>query len=530
MKRLLVFGIPIVLILGLVFWRLSAEKAAAQEAASQQGSRKNAVVSADMAEAAPATLSTTLEAVGTVQSPYKVDLSPRTAGRIDFLEVREGDHVQVGQVVVRINPSDLEGAALQQQAAVAEARAKLAEAQISKSSNDVAIQGNVRQQQANLATAKAELLQAKQTYEAQVQSAQSNVVDATAKVKAAQSDIRNNQAKVASAQADADNAKLKYERLERLLKSGYVAAQNVDDARADYQVAEKGVDVAEAQLDASRSALDSANPQLDSAKQQLEIAKKKADVDVQTAAARVNQAQAALDIAKANRSGSAAYSENLAALEASVKSAEAQLAQAQAKQADTVLKSSIEGTVTARNADPGSMASPGSAVVTIQYLKWLFVTASLPIENADAVHIGQEVKLSFDAFPGRTWIGKISQVNPAADPQSRQFSFQVRLDNPDGAIRPGMYAKANIIISRVQAAVAVPKGAVDDSSGKPQVKVVDSEGVVSTRAVEIGQSDATLTEIRSGLKVGEKVVTLSYSPLKDGSKIRLPKQGEGKTK
>ena len=109
MKRLLVFGIPIVLILGLVFWRLSAEKAAAQEAASQQGSRKNAVVSADMAEAAPATLSTTLEAVGTVQSPYKVDLSPRTAGRIDFLEVREGDHVQVGQVVVRGGASTASG-------------------------------------------------------------------------------------------------------------------------------------------------------------------------------------------------------------------------------------------------------------------------------------------------------------------------------------------------------------------------------------------------------------------------------------
>lgn len=528
MKRIFAFGTPIIVILGLVFWRLTLNRAAAAETVKQQTSRRGAATSVDLAVAGPQTLVHNLEAVGTVVSPFKVDLAPKVAGRIDYLEVREGDIVRKGQVIVRINPSDLTGALLEQEAAVAEARAKLAQAQITKDSNDVTIQGNIRQEQANLETAKAELEQAKQTYNAQVQTANSAVVDATARVSSANSDIRNSAAKVGSAQADEANAKQKYERLNRLLQAGYVAAQTVDDANAAYQVAAKAVDVAQAVLEGSQSALASTRAQLDSARQQLAIVKKKANVDVQTAAAKVKQAQAALDVAKANVSGTAAYAENLAALRAGVNSAVAQQAQAQAKQADTVLTSTIDGTITARNADPGSVASTTSPVVTIQFLKWLFVTASLPIEEAANVRQGHEVTLSFDAYPGRTWRGKISQINPAADPQSRQFTFQIRLDNPDNALRPGMYAKVIVPASSVNVAVAVPKDAVDTTGANPVVRVVDRDGVVAVREVKTGESAGDYIQILDGVKPGEQVVKLSYAQLKDGAKVRLKKAGDKK--
>lgn len=526
MKRLIVFGVPVVILLALVFWRISSEKAATREAASQQSSRKGAAAAVDLATAGPATIQITLDAVGTVQSPYKVDLAPKVAGRIDYLEVREGDPVRKGQVLVRINPSDLEGAIVQQEAAVSEARARLAQAQITKNSNDVSIEGDIRQQQANLATAQAEYKQAKQDYAAQVQTANSSVVDATAKVKSAESDIRNSQAKVESAKADAANAKLKYERLARLLKSGFVAAQLVDDANAAYQVADKNVDVAQAQLEASQSARDSAKAQLDSANQQLSIAKRKAQVDVETAAAKLSQAQAAYDVARANRSGSAAYQQNLAALNAGVRSAEAQLAQAQSKRADTVLTSSIDGTVTARNADPGSVGTVGDPILTVQFLQWLFVNASLPIENANLVKPGQPLSLTFDAFPKRVWHGTIAKVNPAADPQSRQFTFLVRLENPGGELRPGMYAKVLVPADRIEAQVAVPKDAVDTTGSQPKVRVVDEKGIVTSRTVTLGESDDKMIQILTGLEAGDKVVALSYTPLKDGQKVRLPGQGQ----
>jgi len=524
MKRIFAFGAPLIIILALVFWRLASNRAAAADTAKSQSSRKNAAASVDLAVAGPQTLTTNLEAVGTVMSPFKVDISPKVAGRIDFLEVREGDVVTKGQVLVRINPSDLTGATLEQQAAVSEAKAKLAQAEITKNSNDMTIKGSINQEQANLDTAKAEYQQAQQTYEAQVQTARSAVVDATAKVSSAQSDIRNNQAKVASAQADANNSKLKWQRQAKMLDAGYVAQQAVDDAYAAYQVSAKAVDVAQAALEGSQSALDSSKAQLDSANQQLSITKKKASVDVQTALAKVKQAQSQLDVAKAGLAGTAAYEANLDALREGVKSAQAQLDQAKAKEGETILTSTIDGTVTARNADPGSIANVGSAVVTVQFLKWLFVTVSLPIENANVVRQGIDVSLSFDAFPGRIWHGKISQVNPVADPQSRQFTFQVRMDNPDGSLRPGMFSKVLVPASSVQADVAVPKGAVDTSAGSPVVRVVDKDGVVSVRQVKVGASAGDYTQILDGVKAGEQVVKLSYTPLKDGAKVRLPKK------
>jgi RND family efflux transporter MFP subunit len=528
MKRVFIWILPLGLILSLVGWRLSTKQAAAQQATGQAASRKNAPQAADIAVAGPAMIETVIEAVGNAESPFKVDISPKTSGRIDYLVVREGDPVKKGQVLVQLNPSDLEGMLLQQQAAVAESRARLAEAQISKSANDATIQGNLLEQQANLSTAQAAYEQAKQTYDAQIADAQSAVVDAQAKVSSAQSEIRNNQAKVASARADADNAKLRYERYQKLLAQGYIAGQLVDDARASSQVAEKAVDVANAELDGSRSAKDSADAQLKSAQQQLQIAKKRAEASVKTARAQVNQAEATLKVAKANQSGSAAYQENLAALSAGVRSSQAQLSQAQSKKQDMVLRSSVDGTVTARNADPGSIANAGQAILTVQSLDWLYIQSSLPIELSPRIRVGQSVRLRFDGFPDRVWNGKISQVNPSADSQTRQFTFLVRLENPERLLRPGMYAQISIPVEKLQVQVAVPKTAVQEQKGKQTVRVVDEKGDVTVRDVEIGESNDKLVQIVKGLSPGDKVVALSYTSLKEGQKVRLPGQGGDK--
>lgn len=530
MKRAFIWGAPLVLLLGLIFWRLTTEKAAAQEVAKQSETRRNAPQAADMATAGPAMIERVLDATGNAESPFKVDISPRTSGRIDYLVVREGDAVRKGDVLAQLNPSDLEGQLLQQQASVSESRARLAEAQISKSANDAAIEGGYLEQQANLTTAQAELEQALQTYDAQIADSQSAVVDAQARVRTAESDVRNNQAQVASAQAEAANAKQKWERYQKLLEQGYIAGQLVDDAKANSLVADKAVDVAIAELEGSRSALESAQAQKRSADQQLQIAKKRADASVKTARAKVSQAQATLKVARANRSGSAAYQANLNALSAGVRSSEAQLNQAQARKQDMILKSSIDGIVTARNADPGSIASAGQPILTVQSLNWLYIKSALPIEYSSKVKLGQTVRLRFDGFPGRTWDGKISQINPSADSQTRQFSFQIRLENPGQTIRPGMFAQIAVPIEKIQVQVAVPKTAVQDQAGKKSVRVVDAKGDIVVRDVEVGEENDKLIQIISGLTAGEKVVGLSYSPLREGQKVRTPSKGSGESK
>jgi RND family efflux transporter MFP subunit len=524
MKSTLIWGTPLLLLLALVAWRLSSERAEAQETAGQAANRRNAPQAADVAVAGPTVIETVLNAVGTAESPYRVDLSAKTSGRIESLSVREGDPVKKGDLLVQLNPSDLDGQLLEQQAAVAEARARLAEAQISKSANDAAIEGGYLQQEANLATAIAEYEQAKQSYEAQISDARSSVVDAQARVKQSESEVKNSLARVASAQADSDNARLRWERYQKLLREGYVAGQLVDDARANLTVSEKAVEVANAQLEGSRSGLDSTRAQLASAEQQLTIAKNRASASVKTASARVTQARSALKVAQANRSGSAAYRANLSALESGVQLAEAQLNQAIAKKQDMALRSSVDGIVTARNADPGSMATPGQPILTIQSLNWLYIKASLPIEHASKVKLGQSVQLRFDGFPGRVWDGRIAQINPSADTQTRQFTFQVRLDNPQLTVRPGMYAQISVPIERVPVQVAVPKTAVATEAGKSTVRVVDGKGEVAVREVKTGLSNDKFVQIVGGLTGGEKVVSLSYTNLRDGQKIR--QQGE----
>ncbi len=529
MKRAIFWGAPLALLLGLVAWRLSTERADAQETATQAASRRNAPQAADLITAGPATLQTFIESVGTAESPFKVDISAKASGRIETLSLREGDPVRKGDIVAQLNPSDLGGQLLQQQAALAEARARLAEAQISKSANDISLEGGYSQQEANLLTAKAELEQAQQSYEAQIADAKSRVVDATSRVAAAESDVRNNQARVAAAKADADNAKQRYERFTKLLAEGYIAGQLVDDARANLTVAEKAVDVANAQLDGSRSALESAKANLNSANQQFAIAKNRASASVKTARARVDLAQSALRVAKANRSGTKAYEANLKALEASVRAAQAQVDQAAAKRQDMTLRSSIDGIVTARNADPGSLATPGQTLLTIQSLDWLLIEGSMPVEHASKVFAGQSVQLKFDGYPGRTWSGRITHINPAADRQTRQFRFQVRLENQDGSLRPGMFAQILIPLARVPVAIAIPKTALNEQGGKHTVRVVDEKGEVQVQDVVLGQSNEKIVEIKSGLTAGDKVVALSYSTLREGQKVGMGGEGKGKS-
>jgi multidrug efflux pump subunit AcrA (membrane-fusion protein) len=88
-----------------------------------------------------------------------------------------------------------------------------------------------------------------------------------------------------------------------------------------------------------------------------------------------------------------------------------------------------------------------------------------------------------------------------------------------------MYAKVLVPADRIQAPVAVPKDAVDITGSLPKVRVVDDKGVVMNRTVTLGESDDKMVQIKTGLEAGDKVVALSYTPLKDGQKVRLPGQG-----
>jgi membrane fusion protein (multidrug efflux system) len=159
------------------------------------------------------------------------------------------------------------------------------------------------------------------------------------------------------------------------------------------------------------------------------------------------------------------------------------------------------------------------------------VTAAVPEEVSRRVFVGQETACDFDALPGRTFHGRITQVNPAADPQSRQFQIRVRLDNPGYRVKPGMFGRVRLETDRVRNAVTVPREAIKFASGDraagvaarhaASVTVIGAEGKAQVREVETGASDDKYIAVTRGLEAGEKVVILSSRPIKAGQQVRV---------
>jgi len=505
-KRWLVALIPVVLIGAPVAWRLYERQAQSAAEAAQRSARAGFAPTVSLAPVEVRDITRIFKATGSVEAPLNVEIASKVTGRIEYLQVREGDRVRKGQVLVRIDPSEIEANVQQQQANLAEAQYRLAQAQLNQSPTNVAVNTQIRQQKASVLSATADLNQVRENSKAQLAAANAGVRDAESKV-------ANARAAVQSAQANLDNATAKYNRILDLYKQGFTAAQDVDDAKAAMKVQQSALDIAQGQLK-------SAIAQKEAAEQQASIVKTKGDADIAAARAKLDQAKAALEYANANSVQKPAYEQSLSALRASVDAARAALKMAQAKRADTVLTAPLDGVVTARYADPGAMATPGQPIIAVQFTKQIWVTIAVPEEISPKLHIGQPAKVTVDALPDRVFMGSIIQVNGAADPESRQLMARVILDNKEGLFKPGMYARVSIETDRVKSAISVPREAVQRDTAGPFVMVVDAANKAMRRDVVLGAESPDRIAIEEGVRPGEKVVTMSASPVRDGQEVR----------
>jgi HlyD family secretion protein len=520
MRRWILFLLPVLLLGGLIGWRLNVKGQEKREQDNAAQARKTAAPNVSVVEASRRDIEHVFEGIGSVDSPFNVKIASKITGRLEFLELREGDKVTVGQVIARIDPSELEAQVRQQQANVAEAQARLAQAELNTNPTSVGVTSQIRQQQAAVNSARANFNQVQQNYNAQVAAAQSSVTDAQARVDSATSAIANAQASLRSARANLANIQARYNRTNDLYKQGFIAAQDVDDARTQVDVQKGAVEVAQGQLDGAQSARESALAQKNAAQKQADIVATKGKSDIEASRAALRQAQASLDLARANTAQRPAFQANLDALRAAVAAAQAQLRNVQALLDQSILRSSITGYVTGRYMDPGTIATAGQPIVAIQALRQVYVTTSVPEDISRQVHEGMMADASFDALPNKTFRGKITQVNPAADPQSRQFTVRITLDNPQNLVKPGMFARVRLVTERFPNALVVPREAVKTTKDGPVVTVVDAGNVAHLRPVKTGPEDTTGIAIQEGVQPGEKVVTLSQMPLKEGQAVK----------
>lgn len=170
------------------------------------------------------------------------------------------------------------------------------------------------------------------------------------------------------------------------------------------------------------------------------------------------------------------------------------------------LNSPIDGTVVERNATIGATVGPDANVFKIIDTSRVWVDANVFEKDLSRVRVGQGVKLSVTAFPGVTFTGRVIFINTVVDPDSRTVKVRTEVPNPDGRLKPEMFANIEIVTDVKGAAISIPQAAVLDDNGKNIVFVADGN-TYKQRQVQLGIKNGDRVEIIDGLNSGDKVVT-----------------------
>lgn len=220
----------------------------------------------------------------------------------------------------------------------------------------------------------------------------------------------------------------------------------------------------------------------------------------------------------------------LSAAEAQLANARAMLANAQKQLDKTSIHSPFSGIVSARQVSAGDVVSPGGALFTVVNPATMRLEASVPADQLSEVHVGAPVDFTVNGYPGRHFTGRVTRINPVADPSTRQVRIIVSLPNQNGLLVGGLFADGHVS-SEVRTAPVVPLSAVDERGLHPFVMLIKG-GQVKKADVDLGIRDASneTVEIRSGLAPGDSVLLGAARGISPGTPVRVGAIGADTTK
>ncbi|HEX2488656.1 MAG TPA: efflux RND transporter periplasmic adaptor subunit [Blastocatellia bacterium] len=302
---------------------------------------------------------------------------------------------------------------------------------------------------------------------------------------------------------DQRDAKLKVEQAEATLKQtlarlGMKEGENFDSNRnADVRVAKSQLDWAKLELDRSMKLIEKGD-----------IPRSSYDEKVTNHNLAQARYQAALD----------SVNQQLAAVEQQ----RAALALAKKALADTVVRSPISGAVKEKHVSRGAYLMVNGKIVTLVKINPLRLRADVPESSAAAVRTGQTVNVTVDAFPNRTFTGRVARIGPSLDEKTRALTIEAEVANAGNLLRPGMFAKSRLITAANAPAVMVPQRAVALAAGLSKVFVIEN-GKAVERIVKTGKTDGDLIEIVEGVKDGETVAISNLDKLQSGTDVHVGK-------
>lgn len=218
---------------------------------------------------------------------------------------------------------------------------------------------------------------------------------------------------------------------------------------------------------------------------------------------------------------------------AAVETARASVASAQAQKLDRVIRAPFSGRVGISDVAPGTLISPGTAIVSLDDVSVIRVDFSVPDRYLATLRQGLPIAARPDALPGETFQGRIAQIDTRIDPTTRAVKARAEFPNPGGRLKPGMLVKVSID-QGMRAAPAVPEAAVQFEGTQASVFLIAKgpKGQVARRTnVETGLAYGGFVEITSGVKPGDKIVADGLNRVQDGAPVGggqgRPGQGAG---
>lgn len=209
--------------------------------------------------------------------------------------------------------------------------------------------------------------------------------------------------------------------------------------------------------------------------------------------------------------------------------ARAALNVASAQKLDRVIRAPFSGRVGISDIAPGTLISPGTAIVSLDDVSVIRVDFSVPDRYLSILRQGLAITAAPDALPGERFVGHIAQIDTRIDPATRALKARAEFANADGRLKPGMLIKVGIDQGQRQA-VAVPEAAIQFEGTQASVFLITDgpKGQVARRTtVQTGLSSGGFVEIVAGLKAGDKIVADGLNRVQDGAPVGGGQGGQG---
>jgi len=190
----------------------------------------------------------------------------------------------------------------------------------------------------------------------------------------------------------------------------------------------------------------------------------------------------------------------------------------------------FDGQLGIRQVNVGQMINAGQQVVPLTSLDPVFADFALPQQYLGQLTPGLEVHVTTDAIPGRVFNGKLTAINSMVDSSTRNITLQATLDNSDHALRPGMFAKAEVMLPEKHKTLVVPGSAISYAPFGDSVFVIENKKdektgkesqVIRQQFVRVGEARGDLVAITQGLKAGETIVSTGVFKLRNGMTVTI---------